>query len=195
MTLRPMLILLQSTPAQAGTSTGPLWVLGAQFLTIVLVISVLAFIAVSVIRARAEPQTGGSSTREGQDEQLSLDNGSLNVVVLGISAVVFGFLVILIFADRFGDLSSALGFLTALFGAITGLVGTYFGIKSSSDARQGAQNLAAGPSVPPTVTVTPANATANVGTDHTVTATVIGQGGSPVAAVAVAFTVTDGPDT
>ena len=88
----------------------------------------------------------------------------------------------------------------ALFGAITGLVGTYFGIKSSSDARQGAQrlqgeqNLAAGPSTPPTVTVTPANATANVGTEHTVTATVIGQVGSPVAAVAVTFTITAGPD-
>jgi hypothetical protein len=195
MALRSMLILLQSTPAPAGAQKEPLWVLAAQFATIFAVIGVIAFIAVAIIRTRGEIRADGDSTPDRQDAQSSLDYGSLYVVVLGISAVVFGFLVILLFADRFGDLSSALGFLTALFGAITGLVGTYFGVKSSSDARQGAQDLVAGPSRPPTVTVTPANATAMVGTDHTVTATVTRQGGLPAAAVPVTFGVTAGPDS
>lgn len=52
--------------------------------------------------------------------------------------------VVLFFLGRFEDVNQALGFLTAFFGAIVGLVGTCFGIKSSSDAAAGAQQLAAG---------------------------------------------------
>jgi hypothetical protein len=40
-------------------------------------------------------------------------------------------------------LSLLLGLLTALAGALTGLAGTYFGIKSSSEAREMAQQIAA----------------------------------------------------
>jgi len=64
-------------------------------------------------------------------------------VLCGIGAVIIGFLSVLLFLDRFGDVTQALGFMTAFFGAIVGLVGTYFGIKTSSDAAQGAQRLAA----------------------------------------------------
>jgi hypothetical protein len=66
-----------------------------------------------------------------------LEFGSFFVVALGIVAVIIGFLSILLFLNTFEDGTQALGFLTALFGAITGLVGTYFGVKTSSDAREG----------------------------------------------------------
>jgi hypothetical protein len=113
---------------------------GNTVCAIVIVIGVIAFLAVRMIQA---PNIG---SRTSGDERSSSDPfGSFYVVALGITAVVFGFLVILLFANRFEDLTSALGFLTALFGAITGLVGTYFGIKTSSDAREGAQRLAASP--------------------------------------------------
>jgi hypothetical protein len=45
-----------------------------------------------------------------------------------------------------------------LFGTITGLVGTFFGVKTSADARQGARELAnnalAGDTAPPRVVLT-----------------------------------------
>lgn len=117
----------------------------------------------------SSPQSQQSGVRQSQDY------GSFSIVALGITAVFLGFLVMLLFADRFDDLASALGFLTALFGAITGLVGTYFGIKSSSDAREGAQQLAAGPAgapTPPDVTSTsPVDGAVEVRTDIRPTAT------------------------
>ncbi len=83
-------------------------------------------------------------TRAPQGEQQSWkDYGSLFVVLGGIGAVMFGFLLTLLLLGRFGgDGTQALGFLTAYFGAIVGLAGTYFGVKSSSDATRGAQSLA-----------------------------------------------------
>ena len=109
----------------------------AQYGFILFLLGAMALIAVLVIR------TGVASRSIRQGERSWLDYGSLLVVVLGIVAVIIGFLGILLFLDRFTDVTQALGFLTALFGAIVGLVGTYFGVKSSSDARQGAQDLAA----------------------------------------------------
>jgi len=54
------------------------------------------------------------------------------------------------------DLTQGLGVLTALFAVITGLVGTYFGVKASSDATEAAQKLAAGGTTLPIVsTVNP----------------------------------------
>ena len=67
-----------------------------------------------------------------------LDYGNFYIVTWGIIAVVIGFVGILLFFD-FEDATQALGFLTAFFGAIVGLVGTFFGIKSSSDATAEAQ--------------------------------------------------------
>jgi hypothetical protein len=71
-----------------------------------------------------------------------MDYGSFFVVLFGIVAVIIGFLLTLLFLGRFADVTQALGFLTAYFGAIVGLAGTYFGIKTSSDAAAGAQSLA-----------------------------------------------------
>jgi len=72
-----------------------------------------------------------------------LEYGSFFVVALGITTTLMGFLVAfpLIISGVFEDPTQVLAVLSALFGTIVGLVGTYFGIKASSDARQGAQNL------------------------------------------------------
>jgi hypothetical protein len=115
-------------------------------------------------------------------------------VAFGITAVFFGFIVMLLFSDTFtNDIATALGFLTALFGAITGLVGTYFGVKSSSDARQGAQDLASGTRTA-TITITPPEANEVLQATHTVTASVLTATGTAAAAVPVTFSVTSGPD-
>jgi hypothetical protein len=76
-----------------------------------------------------------------------MDYGSLFVVMGGIGAGMFGFLLTLLLLGRFGnDGAQALGFLTAYFGAIVGLIGTYFGIKTSGDVAERAQTLGAAPS-------------------------------------------------
>jgi hypothetical protein len=75
------------------------------------------------------------AAQESQGKRSWLDYGSFFVVTLGIVAVIIGFLSILLFLDRFTDITQALGFLAALFGTIVGLVGTYFGIKASSEAQ------------------------------------------------------------
>jgi hypothetical protein len=71
--------------------------------------------------------------------------GSFFVVALGITTALMGFLVAfpLIISGVFDDPTQVLAILSALFGTIVGLVGTYFGVKASSDARQGAQEQAA----------------------------------------------------
>jgi hypothetical protein len=184
--LRLVLMLLQGTSVLGGSILS-----AAQVVTILVVIGVIAYLGRLMI------QTGFSSTTSttsSQGERSSLDYGSFYVVALGITAVFFGFIVMLLFAGAFGGLTTALGFLTALFGAITGLVGTYFGVKSSSDARQGAQDLAAGTRTP-TITITPPDATAVVNADHTVTASVLTVSGTAAAAVPVTFAVTAGPDS
>lgn len=73
-----------------------------------------------------------------------LDYGNFFVVVLGIMTALIGFLVTfpLVVSDVFAEPTQVIALLSALFGTIVGLVGTYFGVKSSSDARLGAQNLA-----------------------------------------------------
>jgi len=73
-----------------------------------------------------------------------MEYGSFFVVIGGIVAVIVGFLSILLLLKQFKDVTQAVGFLTAFFGAIVGLVGTYFGVKSSADAALGAQQLASG---------------------------------------------------
>jgi hypothetical protein len=99
----------------------------------------------------------------------------LFVVVFGIAAVIIGFLSILLFLGSFDDVTQAVGFLTAFFGAIVGLVGTFFGIKSSADATAGAQKLVAasgGDTTPPQVISTnPPDADENVPPNIHLTAT------------------------
>jgi hypothetical protein len=132
-----------------------------------------------------------------KDQQTWLDYGNFFIVATGLAAVLVGFFIILLLLARFGDTAQALGFLTALFGVITGLVGTYFGVKQSADAREGAEELALTSGVgstAPTVTITPASETKARNDQHTVTATVTSVDGSRAANVAVTFIVTDGPD-
>jgi hypothetical protein len=141
----------------------------AQVGFILFLLVAIVLIAVLVIR------TGVGSRSVAQGERSWLDFGSFFVVALGVVAVIIGFLAILLFLDNFQDGTQALGFLTALFGAITGLVGTYFGIKTSSDAREGAQRLAAGrggDTTPPQVTsITPEDLADDVPPDIHPTAT------------------------
>lgn len=70
-----------------------------------------------------------------------LKYGNFFVVALGIMASLIGFLVAfpLIISGVFSDPTQVLAILSALFGTIVGLVGTYFGVKASSDATEGAQ--------------------------------------------------------
>jgi hypothetical protein len=89
----------------------------------------------------------GSSgwTRSGRNGPVGgMEYGHLIVVTLGMGAVLVVFLITMLFTeDLFQDASEVLAVLTALFGVIGTLVGTYFGVKASSDAREGAQELAA----------------------------------------------------
>ena len=186
-----MLILLQGTTGPGGPTqpqASPLS--GAQVGIAAMVIAVIALVVFLLIRSGV----GQRTLAEGQRSWL--DYGNFYVVTLGIAAVTIGFIVVLQFLDRFEDGTQALGFLTALFGVIAGLVGTYFGIKASSDARSGAENLAreAGGTTPPTITIEPPTANRNVNEIHTVTATVTSADGSAAAGVPVTFTITAGPD-
>jgi hypothetical protein len=190
--LRLRLMLLQQTTGTAGptppkqslfTATQP-WIV----LFLVVAIALMVFLVV---------RTGVGRKTLSEGERSWLDYGNLYVVAFGIAAVLIGFLVILLFLDRFADRVQALGFLTALFGVITGLVGTYFGVKQSADAREGAEKVALAGGVgstAPTVVITPAVETRNAAANHTVTATVTSVDSSPAVSVPVTFTITDGPD-
>ena len=181
--LRLMLILLQQREDLLLTI--------AQVGIVVFLIAAIALMAALLIR------TGMGRRTLPQDKRSWLDYGNLFVVALGIAAVVIGFLVILLFPNRFTNGTEALGFLTALFGVITGVVGTYFGVKQSADAREGAERVAladSAGSTAPTMTIEPPEATKPAGTDHEVIATVTSVDGSPAGNVPVTFTVTAGPD-
>jgi len=80
-----------------------------------------------------------------------LEYGSFFVVCLGITTALMGFLVTfpLIISGVFRDPTQVLAILSALFGTLVGLVGTYFGVKTSSDAREGAQDLVRRTQTPP----------------------------------------------
>ncbi len=130
----------------------------------------------------------------------SLEYGNFFVVTLGILTALVGFLVAfpLLVGRVFEDPTQVLALLSALFGTIVGLVGTYFGVKSSSDARVGAEKVAALASgvgtTTPTITIEPPDAKRNVSTQHELTATVTSVDGSPAGNVPVIFTITAGPD-
>jgi len=70
--------------------------------------------------------------------------GNFFVVALGITTALMGFLVAfpLLISGVFEDPTQVLAILSALFGAIVGLVGTFFGVKASSEAGERAQNKA-----------------------------------------------------
>lgn len=180
-----IILLVQSGGSgQAGTGQ---WLIAIGVFAIVLVFGVIVL------------WTGvGARTME-QSQKSWLDYGNFYIVAWGISAVVLGFLATLLFLDAFSsDMSQALGFMSAFFGAIVGLVGTYFGVKSSADAREGAEKVALSSgngSTTPTITVMPKNETAALKATHTVTSVATSADGSPASGVLMAFRITSGPDS
>jgi hypothetical protein len=98
----------------------------------VIVVALLALIGYFAFKTPADVEGG------------PLQFGNFFVVSLGIVAALVGFLIAFppIVSGVFADPTQVIALLTALFGTIVGLVGTYFGVKSSSDASQKAQELA-----------------------------------------------------
>jgi hypothetical protein len=98
-----------------------------------------------------------------------LDYGNFFVVAFGLVVIVIGYLALLMFLNQFASGTQVLGFFTALTGATVGLVGTYFGVKTSSDTVEvlGRNGIAQ----PLTVTsVTPPENASTVDANTTVTA-------------------------
>jgi len=133
-----------------------------------------------------------------KEERSWLDYGNLFIVAFGIAAVIVGFLVLLLFIRPLPDGRGALAFLAALFGVVTGLVGTYFGVKQSADAREGAHDMVRRSrgvgNTTPIITIEPLTDTKEVHAKHEVTARVTSVDKSPAGNTPVTFTVTKGPD-
>ena len=108
-------------------------------LQIVVIVLLLVILGVIFWRSQGQTSSQGAAPTSGRRW---LDYGNFFIVALGLSFAMIGFFVVLYFLNRFQDGTQAIGFLTTLFGVITGLVGTYFGIKASGDARRGAEDLA-----------------------------------------------------
>lgn len=159
-----------------------------------LIVGVIVVVAILLIALFWAGTRTGTLT---QDQKVWLNYGNFFIVASGLASVLIGFLIILQVAPP-ADGTQALGLLTALFGAIAGLVGTYFGVKQSADAREGAEKLAtlsgSAGTTAPTITIDPPSATVELNQSHEVTATVTSVDGSPKANVAVMFAVTGGPD-
>jgi hypothetical protein len=137
----------------------------AFVLLIVLVAVLVGFLFRALLRRVTPTQGRGALTQEGRG---LLDYGNLLIVSLGLVLGLIGFLVILLSIVGGLDTDQALGFLTAFFGVITGLVGTFFGIKASSDAASAAGDTA----IPLTVTsVTPSRDATDVSGDTNISAT------------------------
>lgn len=104
-------------------------ILAASTVVVVAIIALIAYFA-----SRVPPNQEGGP----------LHFGNFFVVSLGIVAALIGFLVAfpLVVSGVFADPTQVIALLSGLFGTIVGLVGTYFGVKSSGDASQKAQELA-----------------------------------------------------
>jgi hypothetical protein len=154
-------MLIQDGAQQAAPKIAQTTVLGILIASTLIVLGLLGLIGIFAWRT-----------------ERSLEYGSFFVVVLGIIAALIGFLVAfpLLVSGVFDDPTQVLALLSALFGTIVGLVGTFFGIKTSSDARQDAQALTrdtiASDTTPPMVsTVSPLPNASGVSPDTRVTAT------------------------
>jgi len=145
-----MLILLQETTGVQETPTkdtlphNPL-----SALQIVLALSLIALIALVVVVA-----VGYAVARRNVTQGRPwLDYGNFFVVACGLVVIIIGYLSLLLFLNQFEDGAQVLGYFAALTGATVGLVGTYFGVKTSSDT---VEVLGRNGTVPLTVTaVTP----------------------------------------
>jgi hypothetical protein len=96
-------------------------------LTLYAVIAVILLVALFIAGIRTAPLV--------ENQRGWLDYGNFFIVAAGIVGVLVAWFAIL----QFPPSKQALGFLTALLGAIVGLVGTFFGVKQSADAREGAE--------------------------------------------------------
>jgi hypothetical protein len=125
---RPMFTIAQVQTVQITQAT----VIAILAASTVVVVALIALIAYFASRTPAN-QEGGP-----------LAFGNFFVVSLGILAALIGFLIAfpLVVSGVFTDPTQVIALLSGLFGTIVGLVGTYFGIKSSGDASQKAQELA-----------------------------------------------------
>ena len=93
------------------------------------ILSLIAFIAVVVVVV-----VGYAVARRNVTQGRPwLDYGNFFVVACGLVVIIIGYLAILLFLNQFRSGTQVLGFFAALTGATVGLVGTYFGIKTSSD--------------------------------------------------------------
>jgi hypothetical protein len=121
-----LVIFIQNAAQQAAPQISQATVLGILIASTLMVIGLLGLIGIFAWRT-----------------ERALDYGSFFVVVLGILTALIGFLVAfpLLVSRVFDEPTQVLALLSALFGTIVGLVGTFFGIKTSADARQDAQAL------------------------------------------------------
>ena len=108
--------------------------------TVIAILAASTVVVVALIALIAYFASRTPSNQEGGP----LHFGNFFVVSLGILAALIGFLVAfpLVVSGVFTDPTQVIALLSGLFGTIVGLVGTYFGIKSSGDASQKAQELA-----------------------------------------------------
>jgi hypothetical protein len=123
-----MFVIAQAQTVQISQAT----VIAILAASTVVVVSLVALIAYFASRTPVD-QDGGP-----------LHFGNFFVVSLGILAALVGFLIAfpLVVSGVFTDPTQVIALLSGLFGTIIGLVGTYFGVKSSGDASQKAQELA-----------------------------------------------------
>jgi hypothetical protein len=156
-----LMLITQNAASQTAPKIAQTTVLGILIASTLIVIGLLGLIGIFAWKT-----------------ERSLEYGNFFVVVLGILTSLIGFLVAfpLLVSGVFDDPTQVLALLSALFGTIVGLVGTFFGVKSSNDARLGAQNLAsntmASDTTPPTVSsVNPLPSASGVPPDTRVTAT------------------------
>ena len=107
---------------------------------------VIAIIAASTIVVLGLLLLMGHFARKAPTNEGALHYGNSFVVIFGIMTALIGFLIAfpLVVSPEFTDPTQVIALLSAVFGTIVGLVGTCFGVKSSSDAGQQAQNIAAG---------------------------------------------------
>lgn len=136
--------MLENTESTAPLQTAAEGMVFGSVLT-VLIIVVVGFIATGFI-ARREVRRESATT----PQHSVLDYGNLIVVILGFLIALIGAILILLLVD-----DNAIAYITAWFGLITGLVGTFFGIKQSADARVGAERVANTGATAPTRDTTP----------------------------------------
>lgn len=158
-----MLMLIQETTG-GGTAEKAVEASFPTFTVAILVIILLVLIMVAIVAFFV-------SIRSSNLENL-MEYGSFFIVAWGILAVLIAFLAIMLsFGSVFDDPNQVL----AAFASLFGVIGTYFGVKASSDARLGAEGLAHGygeNTTPPTVSsVSPPNGTVDVDGNTDVTAT------------------------